>query len=467
MNARTAIVVAVLTAASPVLLGAGAPRSVHEQALLDHADLPPFDADDVVPPTAEQKASRARDEGGPTVMGYLPFWVEPENIPWEFIDILAWFSVPTNADGSLGNDHGWGDEGADALIAAAHEVGAKVVLSTTRFGGDEVHELLSDPVASAAAIDNLVQAMLDGGGDGIDVDFEGLLYADRDALVSFVQELRAALDTAQPGSLLTMATPAVDWSGAWDYDVLAESADVLFIMGYVFHGTWSNPGPVAPLDPGPPWGNRCLRWAVQDYLEWGGEQNADRFVLGLPLYGYHWEAADSELGAAAVGDAWSVFWHSALPLADEHGSSWDEVSATPWSTWEESPGDFRQLWYEDAESIRLKALMTRDEGIGGFGFWALNYDEGDPDLWQAIGEVVDDWGDDDDDDDDDSAAHDDDDSAPLDDDDVTDDRLDPDDVRFGDDDGGIACACTGAGAASSPPGLLVLLPPLLLLRRRR
>ncbi len=462
---------ALVAAAAPLLLAVGPTPSVHQQILEQHRDEQPFGPEDVVGPTAEQIARRAaRDEDGPMVMGYLPFWVEPENIPWEVIDVIAWFGVPTNVDGSLGNDHGWGDAGTDALIEAAHEVGAAVVLSTTRFGGSEVHELLSSPSASAAAIENLVDAMVAGGGDGIDIDYEGLQSADREAMVDFIASLRAAMDEAQPGSLLTMATPAVDWSGAWDYDVLAAYADVMFIMGYGFHGSWSGPGPIAPLDGGSPWGTRCLRWSAQDYLEWGGAENADTFVMGLPLYGYEWEASGPEVPAEDSWDAWSVFWHTGLPLVAEHGFSWDDVSSTPWSAWEEAPGDWRQLWFENPESIRLKAEMTRDEGIGGFGFFSLNYDHGDAELWEGVLEVVESWDgpepDDDDsvepDDDDSATAPDDDDVVATDDDDLA--VTPPAEHELHQLDDGAACGC-GVGSRSAPGALALL--ALLAWRRRR
>ena len=406
---------------APLLAAAGpADRSPHQVALEQFGHLPTFSVDDVVPPTPEQiAAAQERDTGGATVMGYLPYWVAPENIPWDTLDILAWFSVGMEADGTLGGDHGWGDAEADAVIAAAHAVGASVVLSTTRFGGAELHPLLSDPAARSLAIDNLVARMLEGGGDGIDVDFEGLWADDRDNMIAFVHELRADLDAAQPGSLLTLATPAVDWNGSWDYDEIMVSADVLFIMGYAFAGTWSNPGPNGPLDPLS--GTHSLRWSVQDYLQWGGAQNAHKVVLGLPLYGHTWQASSGDIGASSSGDSWSTLYASGLALEAEHGSSWEPISATVWSAWQDN--GWWQAWYENAESIGMKATMAFDEGIGGFGFWALNYDQGNVDLWDEVTlaaalwdeDVVDPPVDDDDAtpaDDDDSADDDDDTPAP-------------------------------------------------------
>ncbi|MCP4867860.1 MAG: hypothetical protein GY898_03985 [Proteobacteria bacterium] len=456
------LLIAILGAA---LLGGW--TSVHQQALEAHADAPTFAADSVVWPTPEQLAVReARGVGGPTVMGYLPYWVEPTSIPWESLDILAWFSTNTNADGSLGNDHGWGDEAALEVIGAAHAAGARVVLSTTRFGGDDVAELLNNPTASQNAIANLVDAMVAGGGDGIDIDYEGLNASDRDLMVEFIVDLRAAMDDAQPGSLLTMATPAVDWGGAWDYDALATYADVLFIMGYAFAGGWSNPKPNAPLDGSDRWGSRSLRWSVQDYLEWGGAHNADKIVLGLPLYGHDWESEGPEVPGTSLagGDDWARFFDTCQDQFATHGFDWDDAAATPHTSWQDG-GTWHQLWCEDVDSIVLKAAMAWEEGIGGFGFWALNYDDGDAELWGEISELVQEWegvdGDDDDATDDDDSAGDDDDLAG-DDDDLTP-PMHAEAIRsqFGDGDG---CACaTASGSGSFGLTLLVLLA----VRRRR
>lgn len=399
---------------APALAVAGpADESPHAQLLQQHAEHAPFSLESVVPPTPAQIAhAKERDGDGATVMGYLPYWVEPTNIPWDTLDILAFFSVGTNADGSLGTDHGWGDAAANALVEAAHEAGVSVVLSTTRFGGEELHPLLSDPAARSAAIDNLVAKMLEGGGDGIDVDYEGVWADDRDNMIAFVEELRADLDAAQPGSLLTMATPAVDWNGAWDYDVLMESADVLFIMGYAFAGTWSDPGPNAPLDP--LWGSRSLRWSVQDYLQWGGPQNAHKVVLGLPLYGHRWQADGDDIGADATGDSSSLFFDSGLDVMAEHGSDWEPISATAWSAWQDN--GWWQAWYETPESVGMKIAMAHDEGVGGFGFWALNYDDGHQPLWDEVTEQAALWDEDVVDppvDDDDATPSDDDDDTPT------------------------------------------------------
>jgi len=50
---------------------------------------------------------------------------------------------------------------------------------------------------------------------------------------------------------VTLATPAVDWSSAWDFNALATESDGLFIMGYDYYWKGSSTtGPVSPLKGG-------------------------------------------------------------------------------------------------------------------------------------------------------------------------------------------------------------------------
>ena len=82
----------------------------------------------------------------------------------------------------------------------------------------------------------------------LDIDFELLPTSQRDNLVLFMQDLSTAFHNEMDDPIITMATPAVDWNNAWDYDSLAQITDGLFIMGYnYFYSGSSTAGPVSPL----------------------------------------------------------------------------------------------------------------------------------------------------------------------------------------------------------------------------
>lgn len=360
---------------------------VHEQALLDHRGANTFSAAQVRPYVG---GGRARGAESAKVMGYLPYWVDDVDLAWDTLDVVAWFSAEIDADGSISNDHGWGGLAYDELLTQARAAGVKVVLCATRFGGDSLHELLPSATSRQRLIDALVTSVVEADGDGIDVDFEGMDAVDRNDFVSFVQDLRAAMDAAQPGLHLSLAMPAIDWQGAYDYDVLAEASDALFIMGYAFSGSWGDPGPNAPLDGSTRWGNHSLTWTVEDYIEYGGQENAHKFLLGLPLYGGQWDAASGAVPGESEGNYDSIVWTEGLALGDAHGKEWDIASSTPYSLWQ-SGGQWRQAWYEDVDSIALKADLSRPYGFGGFGFWALGYEDGDAELWSTLDQVAESW----------------------------------------------------------------------------
>jgi spore germination protein YaaH len=177
-----------------------------------------------------------------------------------------------------------------------------------------------------------------------------------------------------------LATPAVDWSGAWDYSELSARSDGLFIMGYGYHWTGGNPGPNDPLHGGGAWSKWALDWTVEDYLE--HDADPDKVILGLPLYGQQWEAT-GEVPGTATGDAWSVTMEEAIPLGERYGAQYDAPTASPYAI-----GDGTQLWYPTHDSVMERIEFALDAGLAGVGFWALDYEGRDPAFWDRVEVVV-------------------------------------------------------------------------------
>ena len=63
--------------------------------------------------------------------------------------------------------------------------------------------------------------------EGINIDFELLPLSQRDNLVLFMEELSDVFHNTFDDPIITMATPAIDWSDAWDYNILAQITDGL------------------------------------------------------------------------------------------------------------------------------------------------------------------------------------------------------------------------------------------------
>ena len=95
----------------------------------------------------------------------------------------------------------------------------------------------------------------------------------KENFVTFMTDLtafRAAMDESH----VSLATPAIDWGGTYDYDALALATDGLMIMGYGYHWSGGNPGPLSPIVGGGIWSQYSLTWTVEDYFTYGGERTA-------------------------------------------------------------------------------------------------------------------------------------------------------------------------------------------------
>lgn len=195
-----------------------------------------------------------------TIFGYHPYWrgTAWQNYNYNLLTTIAYFSAEANWFGGFSSLHGWP---VTDLINEAHSHGVDVVLTVTMFDSDNLITLLSSASYRQNLIDNLVAQVQAGNADGVNVDFEGLPSSQRWNMVTFIEDLAEIFHTEIPGSQVTLAMPAVDWSGAWDYDAIAEAADGLFIMGYDYHWSGSSTtGPVAPLTGG----TYNVTWTVQD-----------------------------------------------------------------------------------------------------------------------------------------------------------------------------------------------------------
>lgn len=328
-------------------------------------------------PTADPiRTPRGGATPGPhmTVYGYQAYWNADLNaVPWDDLTHLALFNAAAEPDGSLTSTGPWDD--AASAVAMGAPYGVRVHLCVTNFTGSELSTLLSSSTARGALVANLKTWVDNTGVHGVNIDFEGLPASERQNMVTFVGELEAA----GVGDIV-LATPAVDWSDAWDYGALTDKAD-LFIMGYGYHWSGGNPGPIDPLYGGGIWAAWSLDWSITDYVQTNGG-DPSRIIMGLPLYGREWPVTDaSAVPADRTGDGDAVIWSSAQAQAATHGRLWDTSTLTPY--WMRTG---YQGWYQDVESLRSRVQYADNAGIQGIGFWALHYDGGDEAMWTMLRE---------------------------------------------------------------------------------
>jgi hypothetical protein len=370
----TALLLAALTAGPPA---AGRPGT----------GLPPVHAADHALHISDEPACGAAGgiDGGRElqreVFGFLPYWTSPSYLQYDLISILGCFSVDMGASGTITAWHGF-PSAFSGPVSSVHSAGGIAVVTVVNFSSSQIHSILTTSRNTALA--TMVGLLDSSPVDGICIDFEGVSASDRDNLTLFVEDLRAAMDAAHPGSHLSICTPAVDWSGSFDYDELAGICDALFMMCYAFSGSWSDEaGPNCPLTG---WGASPesasnMAWCLGDYVIYAPEVH-EKLIVGIPYYGHEWDTEGSSPHSGVSGSCSTLLYTTLASRSQTYGREWDTESLTPWYNYYDT--NWNQGWYDDPESLGLKYGLVLGSGMQGVGIWALGYDGSRPELWDCL-----------------------------------------------------------------------------------
>jgi spore germination protein YaaH len=326
------------------------------------------------------------------VFGYLPYWQAGYDFPhWELLTTVAFFAVAVDGDGLVEDYSLWGEDAVQDLVDEAHSHGVRLVVTLQNFDDGEIAALVSDPAKRATAIETCLTLMAMHGADGVNVDFERVSFGVKSDFVTFMSDLKDAVEQAQPNGTaghVTLAGPAIDGAGAYDYDELLIHTDGIFIMGYDYYWGSSEPGPTAPYADSPTWGqNYSLTWTVEDYLQWGGQENRSKIILGLPIYGHAYNVANDSVPGVNIDPGVYVEAMSTSTFQNfaeaNGGETWNEEASAVYAHGQYE-GRYVQAWNENLTSLAMKMNLVTEYDLGGVGFWALGFETGVDGFWTEV-----------------------------------------------------------------------------------
>ena len=255
----------------------------------------------------------------------------------------------------------------------------------------------------AACIQSIISWVRKHEFDGVDIDWEypgwedlGGRPQDKENFVSFVQELRTAIDNEanQSGKerlLLTLAVAAgydkID--KAYDIPRIRDYVDYVSVMTYDLHGQWemktgaaSGLYPPANYEPGTVDEYYTGDYAIQYWISHGMPR--EKIVMGLAAYGRGWTLESSEpgqtLGAPAIRGCdpmkdtqqeGVLNYIEALTVIRSGGVTAFDVATT---TMYVQKGD-QWYSYEDPSSILYKVDYIKQQNLLGGMLWAVDNDD--------------------------------------------------------------------------------------------
>ncbi len=313
------------------------------------------------------------------VYGWHPYWAPSSayaNYDYGALTHIALFSYETDtATGGYITTRGWD---TTPIIAYARQQDVKVTLTVTNFGLDNNDKLLSDTVKQQRMINTLISLLQSRSGDGVNFDLESVRSTQRANLVAFMRRAVTQIKARLPNAEISMASPAVDWSGSWDFAQLAQICDYLVVMGYDYYYSGSaTAGPVAPLEGE----NYNITRTVTTYLNAGVPSS--KLLLGVPWFGFDWPVRSSARKDTATGKASSRTYTVAEQMASLYGKTFDALTKVPWFSYQ-SGSAWRQVWYDDTASLGAKYALVNSRALGGVGIWALSYKGGRREIWNGI-----------------------------------------------------------------------------------
>ena len=289
---------------------------------------------------------------------FISRYVLEQTLP--FLNYLYIFSYGFTPDGELVPprlDDTW-------MINLSRTYGTAPVMTLTpsdknfAFNNNLISAVVNDLNARRTLKNQIVEAVLENGFEGVDIDFEYIKAEDRDAFVDFVVYIREAVNALGYPVSVALAPktyagqPGLLYEGK-DYRGLGEAADYVLLMTYEWGYKYSAPMAVAPINKIRP----VLDYAVSEIPPW-------KIHLGIPNYGYDWPLPfiQGQTAATTIGNV------EAVQIAIQNNSiiQFDETAMSPFFTYPS-----HEVWFEDVRSMAAKFDLVKEYGLRGMSYWQI------------------------------------------------------------------------------------------------
>jgi len=326
------------------------------------------------------------------VLGWHPYWAEDASLMYDYetLSMISYYGYSFNpADGSGENPGRWR---GTQVMERAHNIKKSVRLLLTVYSYDESAnaEFFSNPDAMIRLVDDVTKLIDEKEAHGITLDFQNISAKDRENYVTLVQQFSEQMVPKK--QLVTLVVPAVDPDSLIAVNEMADFLDYVIMMGYDFHGTGSEAGPMSVLYDIPKGQTSSIEnsvnrlWAEGEgipkekiivSLGWIGalhqKQNGRHEHLDYRSYGYM-EAALSERAITAGSGG-------PLTIVDDKASRSNSVTYPV-----ENSTAVRTYYFADSTNFGLNLDWIQKDSLAGVAIWTLADAGNGDEYWVMLAE---------------------------------------------------------------------------------
>uniref|UniRef100_A0AC35U2F2 Glyco_18 domain-containing protein n=1 Tax=Rhabditophanes sp. KR3021 TaxID=114890 RepID=A0AC35U2F2_9BILA len=352
------------------------------------------------------------------VVGYLRSWsgddISRQKMASLTHVIFAFFHLAENGTLSVGegfdNFEGYSGRKLKRLFDSnSNTTAPKILFAIGGWGNSKFLSKLSGTDGSRKALaSEILRIIHKYNFDGVDIDWEypvsgGHHKGHPDDKVNFVkllQEIRRQFDEKKllltPKKMLSVATSAgsSQIEVSFNMEEIMKIVDFVNIMTYDYYGEWNElTGPCAPLYMNE---NGMSRTSVSMTVDSNIKEHyckyndLGKFNLGVAFYGRYWNNVEGQKpGLFSIArknqkgkvDGGSISYKDIRQSRewDLSKAKFDDETRTPFIH-----QNGKLLTYENEASIREKVEYSRVKGLGGVMIWAVDQDDNDNSLLEAV-----------------------------------------------------------------------------------
>jgi spore germination protein YaaH len=397
-----------------------------------------------VAPTAAFAASNSSSSNSIQISGWIPYWATAKGTADADAHLsqtteINPFGYSVKSDGTLSDTMNLSDPAWQNLFKDARAKGVKIVPTVMWSDTAGIYNILSNPTLRATHVQSIVNAVKQGGFDGIDIDYEGKSAETRDAYSAFLTELSAALYKSDKNDVLDCTiearmplearyagTPPANIEYANDLPTINKVCDRVRLMTYDQQTADLQLNAAHSKELYAPVADTAWVQKVVDYMD--TDINRSKIMIGVATYGAEWQAMSNPNGSGFTYTKTSSFnpqyaldvakQYNITPSRNASGELYisyvdknqpavlpsnDVLSSLAPSgtdsgylaaagalayskkTSKQAPVTF--LTWSDAQAIQDKAKLAEKLGVAGIAIFKFDGGE-DPNMWNAIASVA-------------------------------------------------------------------------------